>query len=242
MPLLTRIAVILGMSCPCLLLSPVATAGETGGISLNQTRVIFNASDKMQTLTIRNRSDKPHLIQARTLLAQEGGNTAPFTVTPPLFRLEAGGEQTVRILFNNAPVPPNVESLFYLSLRAIPAAKEQAASPSQVVMGLNFTLKLFYRPASLGVAPETQQCNLRFRRSVQGVQIENPTPYHVTLRALTIDGTRIADPRTPMMLAPFASETLPTTRPSRQVQWQTINDHGGINPSCQHALSQSETL
>ena len=137
-----------------------ATQGEKGGIRLDHTRVIFNATDKMQTLTVKNRSDKVWLIQSRVVMSTQSLQSAPFLITPPLYRLGAGTEQTLRIIPQSHVLPEDKESLLYLSIQAIPASQQQISAALQAAVSIRFNLKMFYRPlrATLQPVPPPDSC------------------------------------------------------------------------------------
>lgn len=48
------------------------------------------------------------------------GNITPFVVTPPLFMLSARQENSMRVVYTGGPLPADRESLFTLSIAAIP--------------------------------------------------------------------------------------------------------------------------
>lgn len=48
-------------------------------------------------------------------------NKSPFIVTPPLFRLDAGDSNDLRVLLTSPQLPSDRESLFTLNIKVIPA-------------------------------------------------------------------------------------------------------------------------
>lgn len=217
-----------------------APSSTNGGISLSQTRVILSADDKAQTLTVKNTSNKPFLIQSRTLLASGHETAAPFTVTPPLFKLAPGQRQTLRIMSQDAPMPADRESLFSLSVLAIPAGEDPKDNPTQLSVGITFGLKLFYRPSGLDAPTESQGCSLRFTQSAQGLRIQNPTPWFMTLGTLRLNNTPVDLKSGPSMLSPQGELTLPSPAHLTEVQWQVINDYGALSSRCQSALTSKK--
>lgn len=221
-----------------LLVTHHALAVNGAGISLNQTRVVFMATDKAQTLTVKNSDNQTYLIQSRVQRTLDDTASVPFIITPPLFTLRADNRQVLRIVPQDiASLPADRESLFYLSVLGIPARAEQQSADSQVSMGLRFMIKLFYRPAGLSVSPDTAACGLTFSPTPQGVRVSNPTPYYQTLGELAFNHTAINLDKHPAMLAPMSTETYSVTGPVTQAQWQTINDFGGLSTPCQWAVS-----
>lgn len=215
-----------------------------GGISLGQTRVVFLSTDKTQTLTVKNTGSRSWLIQSRIQRGAEDTIAGPFLVTPPLFSMQPDSRQLLRIVSLGNALPADRESLFVLSVVAIPAAKSQATADGvqgQVSMGIRFTLKLFYRPIGLLSGVETAACQLRFTVMPVGVRAENPTPYFQTLGQLMLNGTPINLNTQPSMLAPFGSQIYRTgTVGAIQADWQTVTDYGGLSDRCQQTVSATQ--
>lgn len=204
-----------------------------GGIYLGQTRVIFSATDKAQTLTVANSGERNYLIQALTLETPDSTAAAPFIITPPLFTLQGNQRQLLRILPLNAALPADRESLFYLSLSAIPAQREPVSAQDRLSIGLRFVVKLFYRPATLLTPASTTPCQLVFRTTAQGLQISNPTAYFQTLGKLTINGQPVALEQQPAMVPPLDSITLAMHPSVKKITWRVITDYGGLSHTCQ---------
>lgn len=222
-----------------LISSPSATAQptEAGGISLNRTRVIVTG-DQPQTLTVKNSGNRAFLLQSRALHTLDGGQTAPFTLTPPLFTLAPDSRQILRILPQGAPLPTDRESLFYLSVLAIPAGEKPQDKAPQISMGIRFNLKLLYRPAGLDAPTDAQGCRLRFAQSAQTVRISNPTPYYQTLGTLTLDGKAVSLTPHAALLAPGEERHYPAATAAK-AEWQTVNDYGALTPLCRHIFSDN---
>lgn len=216
-----------------LFISLSSQAGD-GGIRLGQTRVIFSSADKAQTITLSNSGQRAYLIQSRVLNGPEDTTAAPFITTPPLFSMKGKSSQILRILPQNLALPADRESLFYLSVSAIPARTEPVMSVDRLSVGVRFLLKLFYRPQGL---PEVDGCILTFSQDAQGVRIANPGAYFHTLGALSINGRSVSLDQQPVMVAPKSSFSLAVDGPLRNITWQTITDHGGLSPRCQQKNS-----
>ncbi|WP_235942358.1 molecular chaperone [Yersinia thracica] len=241
-PVSLVVSLLLAGILPIVLFVPPTLAVE--GISLNQTRVVFSSSDKAQTVAVKNSSDQSYLIQSRIQhpldnAVVDNDLAAPFIVTPPLLPLRPGHRQLLRILSQGAALPTDRESLFYLSVLAIPAQTEKPlaeSEPAQLSMGFRFTIKLFYRPEGLKPSPELAACQLRVSRTDNAIKIENPTPYFQTLGRLTFNQRPVNLNATSSMLSPMSSQRYPTSTAITQVEWQTITDYGGFSAQCQQML------
>ncbi len=75
-------------------------------------------------------------------------NKSPFIVTPPLFRLDAGDSNDLRVLLTSAQLPNDRESLFTLNIKVIPA-NTAPAGENILQFAIKNQLKLIYRPAGL---------------------------------------------------------------------------------------------
>ncbi|EGR0591354.1 fimbrial protein [Vibrio cholerae] len=163
-------------------------AGQSqAAVSLDRTRVIYPGEAKSMSLTIRNNNKTmPYLAQA--WLEDEEGNKVnqPFTLLPPVQRLEPGMESLVKIqtLPSVAQLPQDKESLFYFSLREVPPRSDK---PNTLQLALQTRIKFFYRPASLLIEPGSNKApwqeKLTLQQSAGKYQLNNPTPYYVTIVA-----------------------------------------------------------
>ncbi len=225
-----------------LLLSSAALAAD-GGVQLNQTRVVFKANAKNAQATIKNQSALVYLVKAEVLATPDHSgvekgveaSSVPFMVTPPLFRLEPNSQSSVLIVRNGSDaLPTDRESVFYLSLLAIPATSKLSQAPNadvsaQVSVGIQTVIKLFYRPERLPMPVQVAAEKLTFGQQGEDLQISNPTPYYVTLARLTLDGRvmDVRDSKAGAMIPPFSTQHYPITRQVKGATWTAINDYGG---------------
>ncbi|MHA7847366.1 fimbrial biogenesis chaperone [Serratia sp. D1N4] len=219
------------------------------GISFQVLRVIYLESDKKGvTLTANNTTPYPYLMQSwiqpvdtATGNVAEGEHPAmPFIVTPPLARLEANSELTLRIRRNGEPLPADRESVFFISMKAIPAqaAPDQRAEEKQMVLTITSNMKVFYRPAGLvkravaDMAPK-----LKFRREGNQLIADNPTPYWLTFSHLKVGTAALDKAQLRLMVPPKGQQryTLPSDA-SGKVTWQLIDEDGWDTPAEQRPL------
>ncbi|HGF4628853.1 TPA: molecular chaperone, partial [Escherichia coli] len=118
-----------------------------GGIVLQRTRVIYDASRKEAALPVANKgAETPYLLQS-WVDNIDGTSRAPFIITPPLFRLEAGDDSSLRIIKIADNLPENKESLFYINVRAIPAKKKSDdVNANELTLVFKTRIKMFYLP------------------------------------------------------------------------------------------------
>ena len=172
----------------CFMIIPVATAilipsVAQAAISLDRTRVIFDGSQNSVSLSISNQNKQlPYLAQG--WIEDEKGNKlqSPLTVLPPVQRIEPARSSQVKIQALSAikMLPQDRESLFYFNLREIPP---KSSKPNTLQIAIQSRIKLFYRPAGLAIdssaAPPQEQLTLT--RQGNNYQVNNPTPYYVTI-------------------------------------------------------------
>ena len=212
--------------------------GWPAGFGINATRLIYPEGANSINVAVRNTlSHGPYLVQATVSSQQDALTTAPFAVTPPLFRLEPQSINQLRIAFSGKPLPGDRESVFYFHATAIPTstqmdpAQQHNDIQAQLRFGVGSIIKLFYRPASLTGSSTTAQKGLQFSRVAAGLKVANPSPYFVSLAELKVGEQQLPlDTPASLMLAPFSNHIWPVKTPltaGSRVQWQTISDTGG---------------
>ncbi|MBL5825949.1 molecular chaperone [Serratia fonticola] len=228
-------------------------AAEPKGISFHVLRVVYHESEKKGvTLTAYNKTSAPYLMQSRILpvdLATGGADMGhsqekgllPFIVTPPLARLEANQDLTLRIRRNGEPLPTDRESVFFISMKAIPAQTDPEKQPSdsrQMVLTVVNNIKVFYRPEGLekrAVADVAKQ--LRFQRTGNALAVDNPTPYWLTFSRLKVGKAELSKAQLRMMVPPKGQQhyILPEGALG-DVSWQLIDEDGWNTPVEQRSL------
>lgn len=197
------------------------------GVVVGGTRVVFDGSKKESSISVKN-SEKttPFLVQSWVEDRSTGvAQKAPFIVTPPLFRLNPEQENSLRIIRTGGALSEDKESVFWLSIKSIPASKK--TDVNQLQFSIKTNIKLFYRPAGLAGQAGGAYKLLKFSRVGNTLKVDNPTPYHVSFSDLSVGKDKIKDPG---MVAPQSSLswTIPKGA-SGAVKWKAINDYGGVS-------------
>ncbi|WP_025123106.1 MULTISPECIES: molecular chaperone [unclassified Serratia (in: enterobacteria)] len=229
---------------------------EPKGISFYVLRVIYPESErKGVTLTAYNKTDRPYLMQSRirpvdpatgNVDMSEKGATAtamPFIVTPPLARLEANGELTLRIRRNDEVLPSDRESVFFISMKAIPsqtAPEARSQDAQQMVLTVVSNIKVFYRPEGLNkraLVDTDVASKLRFRRDGNRLIADNPTPYWLTFSRLKVGTAALDKAQLRLMVPPFGKQvySFPAVT-AGSVTWQLIDEDGWDTPIQQRPL------
>jgi len=206
----------------------------SAGVIVGGTRVIYNAAQKETSIAVRNpEKATPYLMQSWVENASPSDTSkVPFIITPPLFRLDAGQENTLRIVRTGGQLPEDRESLYWLNIKSIPASSK--ADTNQLQISVKTRIKLIYRPASLVANAPDAYKKLTFSRQGNQLQVTNPTAYQIAFYRVIVGGVEIKEPGS---ITPYSTLSLPLpVGASGQVSWQTINDFGGITPAESKAL------
>ncbi|WP_454763605.1 fimbria/pilus periplasmic chaperone [Cupriavidus campinensis] len=215
-------------------------------IVLAATRVIYHAKDAEATIKLSNEGGIPMLAQAwldkGDVKAAPSTIEVPFTVTPPVSRIDPGKAQTLRIIYTGEPLPQDRESVFWLNVLEVPpkpAASEAEANFLQ--MAFRSRIKLFFRPAGLKGRADEAAAQVIWRLTQAGeagkaqaaLEARNPTAYHVSFGVLElVGGGKTATFSKGGMVGPGETKVFPLTGEvptisQAKVNYQAINDYGG---------------
>lgn len=210
------------------------TGNVNAAIGLDRTRVVFDGSKDAASMTITNNNTQlPYLAQG--WIEDEQGNkiTSPLIVLPPVQRLEPGKKSQVKVQALPAvkSLPQDRETVYYFNLREIPPRSDKANS---LQIALQTRIKLFYRPASIVPSQQERsdpwQKQLILTREADDFQVNNPTPYYITL----IDARSSKEGKTspgfePLMVPPKGTLMLGVSAAALGSKpWLTyVNDYGG---------------
>ncbi|WBF46156.1 molecular chaperone [Serratia rubidaea] len=223
-----------GVKSICFLTCLLGAAQAWAGIVVGGTRVIYDSGKKEASISVKNpEKSMPYLIQSWVENeATADAGKPPFLITPPLFRLDAGQENMLRIIRTGGQLPEDKESLFWLNIKSIPASEK--TNNNQLLISVKTRIKLIYRPSGLqGNAAEAYQA-LTFRRQGNQLQVDNPTPYYVAFYNVKVGSLEIKEAGT---VVPYGSRSwaIPAGA-TGAVSWRAINDYGGITPAATKSL------
>ena len=210
---------------PCTLLAValVCATSAQAGVVVGGTRLIYDGGKKEASLSVSNPDTKSYLIQTWVEPAGTGAEKAPFMVTPPLFRLDSGQQNVLRVVQAGSTLSSDKESLYWMNIKSIPAT-EKNDSANTLQIAVKTRIKLIYRPQSLTEQPEKFTDKLTWQRSGNSVTVTNPTPYYMNFSSVKVGGSTVKDASyvAPMSRATF---TLPAGA-SGDISWVIINDFG----------------
>jgi len=220
----------------------------TAAIALDRTRIVFSGGEKSTSMSISNENKQlPYLAQGWIEDADGKKISSPLTVLPPVQRLEPGTKSQIKVqgLPATQMLAQDRETLFYFNLREIPPKSDK---PNPLQLALQTRIKQFYRPKAITVPnPESikpWQEKLTLIQQGNGYQVDNPTPYYITLvdASSKKNGTTAAGFE-PMMVAPKSSAPLKASASSlgNTPVLTYVNDYGGrpqMTFSCNGARCQ----
>ena len=199
-------------------------------INIDRTRVIFSGKDKSVTLVINNQSKNlPYLAQSWIEDSQGNKVSEPFTVLPPMQRVEPGAKNQIKLISTDTvkSLPQDRESIYYLNVREIPPTPDKE---NVVQIAIQSRLKVFYRPVTiLNDSDKIWAKELKINRQGQSLILDNPTPYFITLGYLS-DNEKGNFPKfESAMIPPFAKENV--TIPAKaftKLYLGYMDDYGGL--------------
>lgn len=219
----------------------VASAPVSAAVVMEGTRVVFPGDRREVSVRVENQSDTPSLVQAwlddGDPHATPASANAPFVVRPPIFRIDAGRRQVLRLQQAGEAPPQDRESLYWFNLRDVPAtgSSEQSSDDASLHLIVRTRVKVFYRPKGLKAdgaakAPHQLQWSVSSNNGGGALTAFNPTPYHINLNR--IDAKQGALAIGDGIVKPFSSAQFPLTHSQmadikQHVSFEYVNDHGG---------------
>ncbi|MGU7785161.1 fimbrial biogenesis chaperone [Burkholderia sp. PU8-34] len=208
------------------------------------TRVIYPGDKREISVKMDNNGARPVLVQAwlddGDLQSRPGAAKVPFVLMPPVFRMDPGKGQTVRIVYTHDPLPEDRESVFWLNVLEIPPKVEETESTTALQLAFRSRIKLFFRPAGLeadGAVAAAKGLKWSLAATPDGkgraLRVTNPSAFNVTvLSARAAHGGRIHSTTESAMIAPGQSHSFaldspaPDIPPGTRLDYSTINDFG----------------
>ncbi|KFC81319.1 fimbrial biogenesis chaperone [Buttiauxella agrestis] len=205
-------------------LAIVISTTVNAGVVIGGTRVIYDGGKKEASLSVNNPDTVPYLIQSWIDTQSGGAEKAPFIITPPLYRLDHGQQNVMRIV-RAGSLPEDKESMFWLSIKSIPSAPKKE---NTLQVAVKTRIKLIYRPEALKkTVPENLAGQLTWQKVGNQVQVNNPTNYYMNFNQITVNGKALADV-TYVAPGSTARFDLPTGVSSGALTFKIISDYGGI--------------
>lgn len=206
-------------------------------VVMNGTRVVFSAEQREASLRLQNVGTTASLVQAwiddgKTVSESPvATSSVPFAIRPPIFRMDGGRSQLLRIFHTGESMPADRESLYYLNILAVPGKPAAVADGRHLNVVVRTRMKLFYRPKGLpeaGAAAAPGKLQWALVQDAKGwvLNTTNPTPYHVSVDSIQAGGKVVADVALPLATTSYRLSHGQANALGSQVTFQYISDHG----------------
>jgi fimbrial chaperone protein len=124
-------------------------AAVAGAFNVAPVRVELSAQSRTQALTVRNQGDEPSVVQVQVFAwSQEAGQdvlvpTTDLLLSPPVFTVQPGQAQLLRVALRAAPDPARQRS-YRIVMQEVPGQAPSGASTLRVA--LRISLPVFVEP------------------------------------------------------------------------------------------------
>lgn len=249
----------LAVACSALII--VGASSSAAGVIISGTRHIYPELRREISIQLTNNDQQaPRLVQA-WLDQASGGQVpesadVPFSLSPPVFRVDAGKSQVMRLVYTGEPLPADRESLFWLNVLEVPPRVSEVATVlddselNYLRFAFRIRTKVFFRPSRLPGKPDDAPGQLQWfaQSTARGIELRvyNPTAYHVTFSqvALVLGASSDAPllSAEPGMVDPGGTlrlkvrNSLASIPGQALVQFSYINDYGAFSSPQRAAL------
>ncbi|EGQ0034749.1 molecular chaperone [Escherichia albertii] len=205
------------------------------GIMPSQSRIVYHQLDRAQAIMLANTNDYPVIVQ--TWIDKGEGSpdspNIPFISIPPVTQLASGDMKGVRIIYTQALIPQDRESLFWLNMYEVPPEKKGTISENSMLVTTNTQIKLFYRPKGVIGIPETEFPRLSCHKiNNRQISYSNSGPIHLSIISITLEtqsGQKLVAENNDFMLYPFSQKIFKFPGYSgepKQIKAEYIDDNG----------------
>src|SRR5437868_3111030 len=109
----------MALACACAMAAP-----SWASVVISGTRVVYGQRDREVTIRLTNDGEAPALVQAWLDRGDPDVDPAtisvPFTLTPPMFRVDPAKGQSLRVIYTQEPLPADRETVFWLNVLEVP--------------------------------------------------------------------------------------------------------------------------
>lgn len=201
-------------------------------VVITGTRIIYPAAEKEVSVKMNNNGSSPVLVQSWIDDGDRDSTpetaNAPFFITPPVNRVNAGRGQVLRLRYTGEALPQDKESVFYLNVLEVPPKVKSSEGKNMLHMAFRSRLKLFFRPAGLTGSALEAPDKVTWSRSGNRVSAHNPTPFHITVALFTEDLKGEIPIGEGGMIAPGSTRTFTLGKSSTRFYPVIINDYGAM--------------
>lgn len=234
------------IACGIGLVAALLAGNASASVTVGGTRVVYPLEDREVTVKLTNDRSDPSLVQVwmdkGNADAKPSEASAPFVMTPPIFRMDGHKSQTLRMMYTGDALPKDRESVFWLNVLDVPPTAAKNADSNSLQFAFRTRIKVFARPKGLAGTADDAGGKLTWtwvpsadNKSVD-IKATNPTPYYVTLSRIdVVNGNQTYADEMGGMVEPRGSAQFPVkglSAPSSgaHVKYKTISDFGGALP------------
>ncbi|GMR28338.1 fimbrial chaperone [Stenotrophomonas sepilia] len=210
-------------------LGAVSAFQTQAAVTMMGTRIVFPGDQSEVSVRLQNVGETPSLVQAwiddGDVDAAPSASKVPFIVRPPMFRINGGKSQVIRIATAGAMLPGDRESLFGFNVLDVPAqaAKQAGEGGATLQLVVRTRVKMFYRPkglsrAAAAKAPTQLQWQVTTGPGAHGLRVTNPTPYHVIVKKVASAGIAVDE----VVVAPLSHHTYALSPQQHQALKESI--------------------
>jgi chaperone protein EcpD len=214
---------------------------------ISGTRIVFPSNEREVSVRLSNEGKEPGLIQVWLDNGDEKATPdqirVPFVLTPPMFRMDGGKGQTIRMLYNGTPLPEDRESLFWFNMLEVGPKPADEADANYMQMAFRTRIKVFFRPKALNSVRQIDDAFDTLRWSLKrnpesgfSVTLDNPSAYHISLLGVALidaegkslfesEAGGMAEPGKSVQLAMKGMTQAPVGK--FKVRYTFLNDFGG---------------
>lgn len=208
----------------------ISAVQAQAAVTMMGTRVVFDGDTNEVTVRLQNVGEMPSLVQAwiddGDANAAPSSLKVPFIVRPPVFRINGGKSQVIRIAKAGEDLPGDRESLFGFNVLDMPASAPTQNNDEGATLQLvvRTRVKLFYRPkgltrAAAAKAPTQLQWQVVDEAGARALRVSNPTPYHVILKKVVSAGVAADE----TVISPLSSHSYRLAPQQHQALKDSIN-------------------
>lgn len=205
----------------------------TASMTISGTRIIFPGNEKDISVRTNNKGNQPALVQVWVDDGKTDSNIntvkIPFVVTPPVYRVEPGRGQSVRLIYNGMSLPQDRESVYWFNMLEIPPAPVSDVKRNRLELAFRTRIKIFFRPQMLTSNSEASVDKLRWKMITDsekgvGLEVTNTTPYFFSFDTAKLNTKNSKIDLMMDMVAPGATANFyPTKKLTNSVSVNSVN-------------------
>ena len=194
------------------------------GYGFEASRVIIDRGNTDGSIVLKNSSPK-NILTMSMVLDCNYKETALAESLPRLFVTKAGESSVIRINVLKEQLPDDRETLFYLYAKLFDA--HQKAEVQKLKINYINRIKIFFRPINIRGSMIDAIENLQWSVSDQTLKVKNPSPLHVSMVSIDINGKKKA---VNDIIEPYADWNTEIRVPAgiSTLKWSAVNDYGSL--------------